>query len=389
MKFDIVVIGGGLVGASLLAALKDSGLKLAVIESRSPAPIPTDESWDGRIYAISPGSIQFLQSLNVWQQLDAARVTPVYEMQVYGDDLSARLDFSAYESGVPELAYIAENRQLQHAIWQTLADSEGNIKIFCPAQCESITWHESHAELVLADGSSLQASLVVGADGVNSWVREQAGIGAEWHSYYQTGIVANFQTERAHHNVAYQWFRRDGILALLPLPGKRVSMVWSANKSRADMLLGLSDEALGDCVAQASNYSLGNMQLITPPLGFPLNRVHVKSLIKPRLVLIGDAAHGIHPLAGQGVNLGLRDARELSSLLSQFDGIGDCGDYSVLRCYERSRKEDILAMEWVTDGLQKLFGSEHATIIRLRNLGFEITNRLPILKNRLMQHALN
>lgn len=389
MRFDIVVIGGGLVGASLLAALQDSGLKLAVIESRLPAPIPVDESWDARVYAISPGSAQFLQSLNVWQRLNAERVTPVYEMQVHGDDLSARLNFSAYESGVPELAYIAENRQLQHAIWEMLANSQRHTKIFCPAQCRAIAWHASHAELTLSDGTSLHAALVVGADGVNSWVREQAGIGAEWHSYYQTGIVANFQTERAHHNVAFQWFRRDGILALLPLPDKRVSMVWSANKSTADGLLDSTDEALGDCVAQAANYSLGKMRLITRPLGFPLNRVHASMLVKPRMVLIGDAAHGIHPLAGQGVNLGLRDARELANLLMQFDGIGDCGDYQILRCYERSRKEDILAMEWVTDGLQKLFGSEHPTLIRLRNLGFEITNRLPILKNRLMQHALS
>ncbi|MGG7053970.1 UbiH/UbiF family hydroxylase [Nitrosomonas sp. ANs5] len=389
MKFDIVVIGGGLVGASLLAALKDSGLKLAVVESRLPAPIPDDASWDGRIYAISPGSADFLRKMNAWQRLDAARITPVYDMQVHGDDQAARLDFSAYESGVPELAYIAENRQLQHAIWEMLTSGAANVEIFCPARCASIAWHESHAELTLADGSSLQAALVVGADGVNSWVREQAGIGTESHSYFQTGIVANFQTERAHHNIAFQWFRRDGILALLPLPGKRVSMVWSANKSRADMLLELSEEALGDFVAQAANHALGAMQLITPPLGFPLNFVHVQSLVKPRLALIGDAAHGIHPLAGQGVNLGLRDARELANLLLQFDGVGDCGEHHLLRCYERSRKEDILAMEWVTDGLQKLFGSEHATLIRLRNLGFEITNRLPVLKTRLMQHALS
>ncbi len=382
------MIGGGLVGASLLVALKDSGLKLAIIEARLPVPIPADESWDGRVYAISPGSAAFLQTLGVWQQLDNTRITPVYEMQVHGDDRAARLDFSAYESGVPELAYIAENRQLQHVIWEKLANGE-NLKVFCPAQCVSVTWHESHVELILADGTVLQTALLVGADGVNSWVRAQAGIDIERHSYYQTGIVANFQTERAHHHIASQWFRRDGILALLPLPGKRVSMVWSANTPTADRLLDLPDEALSDHVAQAADYLLGAMQLITPPIGFPLNFVHVKSLIRPRLVLIGDAAHGIHPLAGQGVNLGLRDARELANLFRQLDGVGDYGEYHILRRYERSRKEDIMAIEWVTDGLQKLFGSGHPTIIRLRNLGFEITNRLPVLKSRLMQHALS
>lgn len=388
MKFDIVVIGGGLVGASLLAALKDSGLKLAMIEARTPAPLPADESWDGRVYAISPGSMEFLRTLGVWQQLDSARITPVHEMQVYGDDPAARIDFSAYESGVPELACIVENRQLQHAVWGRLTD-EKNVKIFCPAQYVSLAWHESYAELTLSDGTVLQTTLLVGADGINSRVREQVGIATRHHSYYQTGVVANFETERAHRHIAFQWFLRDGILALLSLPGKRVSMVWSVNTAHADRLRGLSDEALSECVAQAAGHVLGKIRLITSPLGFPLNFVHVESLVKPRLALIGDAAHGIHPLAGQGVNLGLRDVRELAGVLLQLDGIGDCGEYHLLRYYERSRKEDILAMEWVTDGLQKLFSSDHATLIRARNLGLGIANRLPLLKNRLMQHALN
>ncbi|SCX22656.1 UbiH/UbiF family hydroxylase [Nitrosomonas eutropha] len=388
MKFDIVVIGGGLVGASLLAALKDSGLRLALIESRPPAPLPADDSWDGRVYAISPGSVAFLHACGVWQQMDAARVTPVHEMRVHGDDSAARIDFSAYESGVPELAYIIENRQLQHAVWKTLSEAE-NVQLFCPAQYDSLTWHESYVELALSDGTVLQTALLVGADGVNSRVREQAGITMDRHSYYQTGVVANFEVERPHHHIAYQWFRRDGVLALLPLPGKRVSMVWSANTVLADELLTLSPEVLCEQVGRAAEHELGMMQLVTSQRGFPLNFVQAKSLVKPRLALIGDAAHGIHPLAGQGVNLGLRDARELADVLLQFDELGDCGEFSLLRCYERNRKEDILAMQWVTDGLQKLFGSEDAAIMRIRNLGLGMTNRFPLLKNRLMRHALS
>lgn len=388
MKFDIVVIGGGLAGASLLAALKGSGLRLALIESRPTAPLPDDDSWDARVYAISPGSVGFLQSSGIWQRMDAARITPVHEMRVYGDDNAARIDFSAYESGVPELACIIENRQLQHAVWEELADAE-NVQIFCPAQCVSFAWHDAHVELTLADGTVLQTALLIGADGVNSRVRAQAGIEVDRHSYYQTGVVANFQTERAHHHIAYQWFRRDGILALLPLPGKRVSMVWSANTALADELLDLPAEVLCDRVARAAEHELGGVQLVTAPRGFPLNFVRARSLVKPRLALIGDAAHGIHPLAGQGINLGLRDVRELARVQQQFGGIGDCGEFSLLRCYERNRKEDILAMGWVTDGLQKLFGSEDAAIMRIRNLGLGITNRLPLLKNRLMRHALS
>lgn len=389
MKFDVVVIGGGLVGASLLAALRDTGLKLAIIEAKPPTLLPGDDSWDSRIYAISPGSTKFLQRIGAWQQLSSERLAPVYKMLVHGDDQTSKLEFSAYESGVPELAFIAENRELQHAIWEKLTAAGQHVHIFCPAQCTAIEWQYSHADITLTDGTCLQTSLVVGADGVNSWVREQAGIRSERQPYFQTGVVANFETEQSHHHTAYQWFRRDGILALLPLPGKRVSMVWSANQLKAETLLRLPDQALAEQVALASNHTLGKLSLITKTAGFPLNFVRVKSLIKPGLVLIGDAAHGIHPLAGQGVNLGLRDARELAALLEQFAGLGDCGEYRVLQHYARQREQDIAAMQWVTDGLQKLFDSEHATIIRLRNLGFELTNRLPLLKNTLMQHALN
>jgi ubiquinone biosynthesis UbiH/UbiF/VisC/COQ6 family hydroxylase len=389
MKFDIIVIGGGLVGASLVVALKDSGLKIALIEPHESMPLPGDASWDSRIYAISPGSAALLQGLGVWQLMESARVAPVYEMAVFGDDNSAHINFSAYEIGLSELAFIAENRQLQTAVWEVLKSPNENIQILCPAKCTSIVWQESHVEVQLEDGSQLQTSLVVGADGVNSWVRKQAEIDVSRHAYNQIGLVANFSAELSHRNIAHQWFRRDGVLALLPLPDRRVSMVWSTSEEQADLLRNLSAEGLCQRVEEASSYTLGALQLITPPVGFPLNFVHVKKMVKPRLVLIGDAAHGIHPLAGQGVNLGLRDTRELAKVLNARGMQTDCGDFMLLRRYELARKEDILALELVTDGLQKLFNNTNPTLARLRNLGLEITNRLPLIKNRLMQHALN
>ena len=389
MKFDVVIIGGGLVGASLALALKNAGLKIALVETRPPAPLPADESWDSRIYAISPGSASFLQDLGVWQALDEARITPVYKMAVFGDDNSARLDFSAYDIGYPELAFIVENRQLQIAVWNALKRQKKHVKLFCPAQCASLTWTESHAELHLDDGTLLHASLVVGADGLNSWVREQGKIEVSRHPYQQIGVVANFSTEGRHHNIAHQWFRRDGVLALLPLPGKMVSMVWSLQEEQATPLLNAPEAELCRQVRNAASRVLGEMQLVTRPAGFPLNFVHVKQLVRPRLALIGDAAHGIHPLAGQGVNLGLRDARELANTLAMRGLESDCGDYLLLRRYERARKEDILALELVTDGLQKLFANPNPTLVRLRNLGLGITNRLPVIKDRLMQHALS
>ncbi|SEK34157.1 UbiH/UbiF family hydroxylase [Nitrosovibrio tenuis] len=388
MKFDVIIVGGGLVGASLALALKDSGLKIALVESRPPVARPGDDSWDSRIYAISPGSAGFLQSLGVWQTLDQARITPVYNMAVFGDDSAARIDFSAYDIGCSELNFIVENGQLQAAAWNRLNHEKKHVKIFCPAQCASITRTESDANLYLDDGRILQAALIVGADGLNSWVREHAGIEVVRHSYQQTGVVANFKAERQHRNVAHQWFRRDGVLALLPLPDAMVSMVWSANEERASALLGLPETELCREVAEASCRALGEMQLVTRPAAFPLNFVHVKKLVQPHLALIGDAAHGIHPLAGQGVNLGLRDAQELAAIVLGRGLQPNCGDYLLLRRYERARKEDILAMELVTDSLQKLFNNTHPTLVRLRNVGLELTNRLPLLKDRLMRHAL-
>jgi 2-polyprenylphenol 6-hydroxylase len=388
MKFDMVVIGGGLVGASLVAALRSSGLRIALIEPREPSSLPSDESWDSRIYAISPGSVEFLHDLGIWQRMDASRLTPVYDMTVFGDDNCSHIHFSAYETGVAELAYIIENRQLQTAVWEVL-QSEKELNIICPASCTAIIWHSTHAEVQLEDGRTLEATLVVGADGVNSWTRQQADIAVSRHAYQQIGVVANYSTELPHRNTAHQWFRRDGVLALLPLTDYRVSMVWSTSEIHASQLREFSAKDLCTHVAEASSYTLGKLDLITPPAGFPLNFAHVDHLIKPRLALVGDAAHGIHPLAGQGVNLGLRDARKLAEIIRERGLQSDIGDFMLLRRYECARKEDILALEVVTDGLQKLFNNSNPTLARMRNLGLEITNHLPFIKKQLMQHALS
>lgn len=388
MKFDITIIGGGLVGASLAAALKHSGLKVALIESREPPPLPDDDSWDIRVYAISPGSADFLRDQDIWQRMEASRLTPVYDMSVFGDDSSSHIHFSAYETGVAELAYIVENRQLQTAVWEMLQSRSDYLEIICPARCAAIDWQDSQVEIRLEDGRTIETALVVGADGVNSWVRQQAGIEVSRHPYQQIGVVANYHTELPHRNIAHQWFRRDGVLALLPLPDNRVSMVWSTSEPHAVQLKKLDAEALCQRVAEASSHTLGRLELVTPPAGFPLNFVHVNHLVKPRLVLVGDAAHGIHPLAGQGVNLGLRDVRKLTEIIQQRGLQSDAGDFRLLRRYECARKEDIMALEMVTDGLQKLFNNANPTLARLRNLGLEITDHLPLIKNQLMQHAL-
>lgn len=387
MLFDVIVVGGGLVGASLALALAPAGLKIAVVEAGRPQTAVSDVDWDSRIYALSPGSVGFLSACGAWQGIDSARTMRVEDMRIFGDDAQSALDFSAYESGLRELAVIVESRQLQTALWRVLLERPA-VEIFAPAACAALTIDEEAAELELADGRRLRARLVIGADGGDSWLRGQAGIAVEARPYAQTAVVANFDCGKPHHGIAHQWFRRDGILALLPLPGDRVSMVWSTRDEHAGELMALPPEALAAQVADASAGAAGALSVITPPAAFPLRLQRVRQMIKPRLALVGDAAHNVHPLAGQGVNLGFRDARELAEVLAARGAQSDCGDFHLLRRFERARREDIAAMQFATDALQRLFNNDSTMLARARNFGLRLTNRQSALKNFLVQHAV-
>jgi ubiquinone biosynthesis UbiH/UbiF/VisC/COQ6 family hydroxylase len=208
------------------------------------------------------------------------------------------------------------------------------------------------------------------------------------HDYGQIGVVANFACARPHGGTAFQWFLRDGVLALLPLPGNRVSMVWSIDEARGRELLMLPAAELGAAVESASHGRLGALNPMAPAVAFPLKLQRVKQFTKPRVALVGDAAHNVHPLAGQGVNLGFRDARELARVLRERGPQRDCGDFALLRRYERARKEDVAAVELTTDGLQKLFSSDAVLASRLRNRGLEFVDRQPWLKNFLVHQAV-
>jgi 2-octaprenylphenol hydroxylase len=409
MKFDVVIIGGGLVGASLAAALKHSGLSLAMVESQSLLmrkdalagdPLPqageganeslrenSSDDWDNRIYAISPGSRSFLEQSGAWSLLDSRRIAPVEAMRVFGDT-GAELEFSAYQMGVAELACILENRALHSALWRVMQDQE-NLTLLHPARCASLEFSAEEAMLTLEDGRMLGAKLIVGADGRDSWVRNQAGISAAPLDYKQHGVVANFSCELSHRGIACQWFQQDGILALLPLPGNRVSMVWSVSLEQSVRLLALSPDQLCAQVAAASQHMLGEMKLVAPPASFPLRLLVLPQISAPRVALIGDAAHNMHPLAGQGVNTGFRDARQLAQILLERGAQSDCGEAHLLRRYERKRKEDIYTMQAATYGLKNLFNNEIPLLRTARNLGLAATNRIALLKKMLMQHALN
>ena len=314
MDFDIVIVGAGLVGASFAMALRGAGLKLALVETQAPAAAA--DSWDSRVYALSPGSAAFLDSLGVWKRLDRERVCAVHEMLVRGDRADALLQFSAYESGVSELAWIVESRRLQAVLWQAL-EHQHNLELICPDRCESLQLRDEAAELTLAGGRTLRARLVVAADGMHSWARRAAGIAVEEKAYGQMGVVANFACAGAHHNTAYQWFREDGVLAYLPLPGQRMSIVWSTPDARAAELVSLPADTLCARVAEAGKEVLGKLDLLSAPMQYPLARLHATRLAAPRIALIGDAGHVVHPLAGQGVNLGFGDAAVLARVLLQ------------------------------------------------------------------------
>lgn len=388
MEFDIVIIGGGLVGASLAAALKSSGLTLALVEGQpSPTLLAPAENWDSRIYAVTPGNAEFLRQCGAWQKLDMSRVQQVEEMRVFGDT-GAELDFSAYQVGAAELTFILESRLLQQALWDELRQQD-NLTLLNPARCAELTWQPEAAHLKLQDGREIKAKLIVGADGRDSWVRHQAEMPEAPTPYHQHGVVANFSTSKPHHSTAYQWFQPESILALLPLPGKQVSMVWSVSPEKSAELLAMSHEELCAQVAGASHTQLGELQVITPPAAFALRVLNLAHITKPRLALVGDAAHNVHPLAGQGVNLGFRDARQLAEVLLQHGAQNDCGDIHLLRKYESARREDILSMQLTTDALKHLFINDNPLLRALRNLGLSATNQFMPLKKMLARHALN
>lgn len=382
-RFDVVIVGGGLAGLALAVALRRGGLSLAVVEGRAPA---RPEGWDARIYAVSPANARFLAAIGIWARLDPARMAPVAAMEVHGD-AGGRLGFSAYDAGVAELAWIIEASHMRRELWET-ARRQGNVALFCPGVPRSLTFAEDAATLTLADGGEIAASLVVAADGADSWTRAAAGIDVSFKPYGQHGVVANFAIEKPHRSIACQWFRRDGVLAWLPLPGQLMSIVWSTPAEHAAELLALSPQAFCDRVADAGGRRFGTLSPVTPPAGFPLRLMRAPRTVAPRLALIGDAAHAIHPLSGHGINLGFQDARVLAETLLARPAHVDCGDVAWLRRFERARKEEVVALQSVTDGLQRLFAPDLRPLSLLRNAGLHLIHRLPVVKDMLVRYAM-
>jgi 2-octaprenylphenol hydroxylase len=382
---DVVIVGGGMVGMTLACALGDHRLKVAVLDSHGPAAMPQGD-FDLRVSAITLASATLLRNLGVWDRMPPERIAPVDAMEIWEQQGAIRFD--AAEIGQACLAYIVENNAIQNALAQR-AQHFTNVSLLWQVAIAGIRFFNETVTVTLTDGRELHARLLVGADGAGSAVRHAAGIESWRHGLDQNAIVATVDMEQPHHGIAFQRFSPTGPLALLPLASpNRCSIVWSADTSRADALMALDDSEFTKELYAALGDRLGRVLSVSPRKAFPLALAHARRYTASRVALIGDAAHTVHPLAGQGVNLGLLDAAALAeTIIDAVVGGRDIGAHRLLRRYERARKAGNLGMIAATGGFKYLFGSDWSGLRQLRNLGLDVANAVAPAKRMIMRRA--
>ena len=374
--------GGGPVGLAFACACGTCDVR--VLEAAPARTAPWPDEYDVRVLALSPGTRAMLRDSGAWDELDPARVAAVRRMEIFGDS-GTRLAFSARPGAA--LAWVVEAGRLSQAIERQAAASP-HVAITRGAEARAFGVEGRTAWAELAGGERIEADLLVGADGPDSAVRAKLAIPFEERPYGESAIVANFETERPHGETARQWFGAEGVLAWLPLPGRRISIVWSTPTANAQALEDLDERAFERRVREAGAAALGDLRRISPVARFPLRLIRVPDPVAPGVALIGDAAHAVHPLAGQGVNLGFQDARSLAEAIAGRSPLEAPGDLRVLRRHARARREDVTAMQFVTDGLDRLFATGKPGAYALRNLGLGLVERQGWAKSALAGRAM-
>jgi 2-polyprenylphenol 6-hydroxylase len=384
LQADVVVVGAGLVGLSAAIAFTQQGKKVVLVDAKKLV-IKLKKAWDERVYALTPETENWLKSIGIWAHVDASRVSQINAMHIFDEACEVPLSLRGEDANLPKLGVIIENQNLMHALWQQL--NKLDVIVITDAPCQSLDNLQQQVVLGLVNGQKITAKLIVAADGVDSWVCKQANIGVTKKDFHQTAIVANFVTQKHHQHIARQWFRPHDVLALLPLVGKSVSMVWSVSTERAAELLALSGEQLAHNVHEYSKDVLGTLKQVENTQAFVLNQQTALQLIAERVVVVGDAAHQIHPMAGQGVNLGFRDVMQLTLLSTKLNIMQDIGERTFLRQYERARKADIVAMNQLTSGLDSLFASESGALKQARQWVLLQLNDQAAIKKLLIQQV--
>ncbi|MFZ1386087.1 MAG: UbiH/UbiF/VisC/COQ6 family ubiquinone biosynthesis hydroxylase [Thiolinea sp.] len=387
MDYEIIIAGGGMVGAALAGLLGQAGKQVAVLEATIPQAFSANDPFDNRVSALSRASQRLLEKAGAWQAVVAKRAAPYENMQVWDATGSGLIRFEAADLGEPDLGHIVENRVLQLALLETLKNYS-SVELLCPTRLSSFTVTSQHIEVTLADGRNLTASLLIGADGAQSAVRSLADLPYEVLDYGQKGLVCTVYTALPHAATAWQRFLPAGPLAFLPLPDPNAcSIVWTLPADQADAALLWSEERFKRELGQALDFRLGEVLSIGERAAFPLRGLNAQAYVQERIALLGDAAHTIHPLAGQGVNLGFKDAQTLAELILANEA-ADYGSLKLLRRYERSRRGDNLLTQKAMEGFSLLFGNTLAPWQMLRNTGLSTVNQLPLLKYQLARRAM-
>jgi 2-octaprenylphenol hydroxylase len=385
---DIAIIGGGMVGLALAAAFKDSDLRIAVIEGCVPDD-KLNELPDVRVSALSRSSETILRKLGAWQGIEQRRASPYYGMEVWEQDSFGKIEFDAQSMAQPDLGHIVENRVIQLALLEQV-QKQDNVTLFMPARCATLAVGEQESWLTLDNGQAMTAKLVVGADGANSWLRKQMDIPLTHWDYGHSALVANVQTAESHNHIARQIFTPHGPLALLPMSQPNMcSIVWSTEPDRAEQLLAMDEHDFNKALTSEFDARLGLCKVIGARAAFPLKMRYARDFVVERVALVGDAAHTIHPLAGQGVNLGLLDAASLAQeVLALWKQGQDIGSKRNLRSYERWRKAEAAKMIAAMQGFRDLFSGDNPAKKLVRGIGLSLAGQLPGAKDEIMKRAL-